>query len=141
MDWCPASLGMREAWRAYDEMARKLSLLVFIVAISGCAHRVMLDSDPPGATIKMDGKMVGVTPTELKVRWIPFKRTRVLLKLPQRRAVTLDLHKDVGLMRIGWEVLSFQWGKLLGQKARTHHRTHFVKHHGPAGTWTPDDVR
>jgi hypothetical protein len=101
----------------------------------------MLDSDPPGATIKMNDEMVGVTPTELKVRWVPFSENKVQLKLPRRRSVTLDLHKDVGMLRLAWEVLSFQWGKLLGKKPRAHHRAHFVKHHGPAGTWAPDEAQ
>ena len=122
-------------------MSRLLPGLIFLFALSGCAHRVMLDSDPPGATIKMDGEMVGVTPTELQVRWVPFRSNELQLKLPRRRSVTLDLHKDVGLMRLCWEVLSFRWGKLLGRVPRTHHRAHFVQNHGPAGTWTPEDVK
>jgi hypothetical protein len=115
--------------------------LLLSLCLSGCAHRVMLDSDPPGATIRIDGEMVGVTPTELKVRWVPFTDNKVQLHMPRRRIVTLDLHEDFGLGGFLWEVLTFQYGKLLGKTPRTHHRAHFVHKHGPAGTWTPQDVK
>jgi len=122
-------------------MTRALPLLVIGFGLAGCAHRVMLDSDPPGATVKIDGEMVGVTPTEIEVTWVPFTDNTVQLKMPKRRVVTLDLHDDFGVMCLTWEILTFQYGKLLGKEARTHHRTHLVRQHGPAGTWAPDEAR
>ena len=122
-------------------MRHLIPLLLICTGLWGCAHRVMLDSDPPGATVRMDGKMVGVTPTELQVRWVPFTDNEVQLKMPKRRAVTLDLHDDLGVGRLTWEFCTFQYGKLLGKKPRTHHRAHFVRKHGPAGTWSPDEVK
>jgi hypothetical protein len=122
-------------------MMRLLPPLLLSLCMSGCAHRVMLDSDPPGATIRIGDEMVGVTPTQLKVRWVPFTDNKVQLRMPKRRAVTLDLHEDFGPGGFLWEVLTFQYGKLLGKTPRTYHRAHFVHKHGPAGTWTPQDVK
>jgi len=111
------------------------------LVLGGCAHRVMLDSDPPGASVKVDGKMVGVTPTEISVQWAPFRHNEVQLKLPHRRTVVLDLQKDVGLLRLSWEVITFRWGRLSGKVPRTVHRMHFVRKHGPAGTWVPEEAK
>ena len=122
-------------------MTTNLIRLFFCVFLGGCAHRVMLESDPPGATIKMDGEMVGVTPTELQVTWVPFRDNQVQLKMPQRRSVTLDLHKDLSLLRLTGEIFTFRWGRLMGKVPRAHHRAHFVRHHGPSGTWAPEDAK
>lgn len=118
-----------------------INSVLLSLMLSGCAHRVMLDSDPPGATVKLEGKVVGVTPTELSVRWVPFQDNEVQVKLPHRRTVVLDLQKDVGLLRLSWEVVTFRWGKLSGKVPRTVHRAHFVRKHGPAGTWAPDEAK
>jgi hypothetical protein len=119
----------------------RIPALLLAVSLSGCAHRVMLDSDPRGASIKMNGELVGVTPTQVQVRWVPFKKQEVQLRVPKRRVVTIDLNDDFGVGRLGWELLTFQYGKLLGKTPRTHHRAHFVRKHGPVGTWTPDEVK
>jgi len=86
----------------------------------------------------VDGKMVGVTPTEVSVQWAPFRHNEVQLKLPHRRAVVLDLQKDVGLLCLSWEVITFRWGRLSSKVPRTVHRMHLVRKHGPAGTWGPE---
>ena len=122
-------------------MFKALSFAFLFLGLQGCAHRVMLDSDPPGATIKMNGEMVGVTPTELKVTWVPFTDNTIQLRMPKRRVVTMDLHDDFGVGRLTWEILTFQYGKLLGKKPRIHHRAHFVRKHGPSGTWSPEEAR
>ena len=107
---------------------------------SGCAHRIYLDSDPPGAAIIIDKKTVGVTPTEIKVTWAPFKYMPVSVRLPGRRMVTLNLQKDLGLIRLFGQVLTFRFGKLSGKVPRKYHRAQFVRHHGPTGTWLPEDA-
>ena len=109
--------------------------------MSGCAHRVLIESDPPGANIRVNHKVVGVTPAEIKVKWVPFKEIPVTVSSPGRRWVKIDLSKDLGLMRLGWQAMTLQTGKLSGKVPRTTHRALFVYKHGPVGTWNADDVR
>ncbi len=42
------------------------ALAVVVAAASGCAHAIRVESDPPGATVLVDGKRVGVTPLDLE---------------------------------------------------------------------------
>jgi len=107
----------------------------------GCAHRVRIESDPPGASIKVGQELVGVTPAEITVKWVPYKRIPVKIDIPGRRSVVLDLSKDLSLMGLAWQGLTLQTGKLAGTTPRSTHRAQFVRHHGPIGTWTPEDVK
>ena len=89
----------------------------------------------------MGQELLGVTPAEITVTWVPYKRIPVKLDMPGRRSVVLDLSKDLSLMGLAWQSVTLQTGKLTGQKARSTHRALFVRHHGPIGTWTPEDVQ
>jgi hypothetical protein len=118
-----------------------LRVFLALVLCVGCAHRVRIESDPPGASVKVGDKMVGVTPMELKVRWKPWGEIPVAVNLPGRRTVEIDLAEDLSLLKLSWQVASFQLGKVGGAVPRTVHRAQFVHHHGPAGTWVPDEVK
>jgi hypothetical protein len=109
--------------------------------LGGCAHRALIESDPPGASIRVGHKTVGVTPAEIKVKWVPFKSIPVTVHMPGRRQVELDLSSDLGLMRLGWQALTFQTGVLTGKVPRSTHRALFVRPHGFVGTWNADDVK
>ncbi len=122
-------------------MIRTLRILCLVTGLSACAHRVVIESDPPGANIRVDHRVVGVTPAEVTVKWVPFKKIPVTVSAPGRRWVKIDLAKDLGMMRLGWQVMTLQTGKLTGKVPRTTHRALFVHNHGPAGTWTSEDVR
>jgi hypothetical protein len=119
----------------------RLTVLALFFWGSGCAHRVMIDSDPPGATIRVGKKMMGVTPQEINVKWVPFQSTAVHLKSPGRRWVTIYVHKDVGPMRFFWQAMTLQVGKLSGKVPRAYHRAQFIKTHGPSGTWAPEEAK
>ncbi len=121
-------------------MSSIFHLLIVGLTVMGCAHRVVIESDPPGATIRVGHKMVGVTPAEVKVRWVPFKKTPVTLSIPGKRRVQLNLSKDLGPMRLGWQAMTLQTGKLSGKVPRVTHRALFVEQHGPVGTWNSEDV-
>ena len=107
----------------------------------GCAHRVRIESDPPGASIKVGQELLGVTPAEITVKWVPFKRIPVKVDIPGRRSVVLDLSKDLSLLSLTWQGVTLQTGKLAGTTPRSTHRAQFIRHHGPIGTWTPEDVK
>lgn len=115
--------------------------MLFLMLSVACAHRVRIESDPPGASIKVGQELVGVTPAEVTVKWVPFKRIPVKVDIPGRRSVVLDLSKDLSLLSLTWQGLTLQTGKLAGTTPRSTHRAQFVRHHGPIGTWTPDDVK
>ena len=72
---------------------------------------------------------------------IPEPFSPVTVSSPGRRWVKIDLSKDLGLMRLGWQAMTLQTGKLSGKVPRTTHRALFVYKHGPVGTWNADDVR
>jgi len=122
------------------KMTSIFRLLLVGLTLVGCAHRVVIESDPPGASIRVGHKTVGVTPAEVKVKWVPFKKIPVTLNIPGKRRVQLDLSKDLGPMRLGWQAMTFQTGKLSGKVPRATHRALFVQSHGPIGTWTSEDV-
>ena len=107
----------------------------------GCAHTVRIESDPPGASIKQGPVMVGVTPADVTVKWVPFRTLPITLDSPGRRTMVLDLSNDVSVWAVAWESLTLQTGKLSGRVPRATHRAQFVPHHGPMGTWSPEDVR
>ena len=115
--------------------------VLVVVGLIGCAHRVRIESDPPGASIKVGHELIGVTPAEVTVKWVPFKRIPVKIDMPGRRSVVLDLSKDLSLLSLTWQGMTLQTGKLAGNTPRVTHRAQFVRHHGPIGTWTPEDVK
>jgi len=122
-------------------LTRAILFVSGFVLLSGCAHRVLIESDPPGASVRIGQKMVGVTPTEVKVTWLPFKEIPVSVNLPGRRTIILDLQQDLNMATVGWQAATFQFGKISGNVSRGVHRAQFVRHHGPAGTWAPEEVR
>lgn len=115
--------------------------LLFLFTTLGCAHRVRIESDPPGASIKLGQELIGVTPAEVTVKWMPYKRIPVKIDVPGRRSIVIDLAKDLSLTSLAWQGLTLQTGKLSGTTPRSTHRALFVRHHGPIGTWTPEDVK
>lgn len=45
---------------------RLVPVLLLVAALSGCTERkIVIESDPPGATVFVDGKKVGVSPVEV----------------------------------------------------------------------------
>jgi hypothetical protein len=106
----------------------------------GCAHRVELTSEPPGAEISVRGRPVGASPVELRVWWVPLGHLPVHAELQGYRDLDLDLQGDLGPVRILGEILTFRVPRLLGLKPRSSHQVVLVREHGPVGTWTPSDA-
>ncbi len=94
---------------------RRMSLFRFLglvlLLFTGCAHRVKIESDPPGASIKMGQELLGVTPAEITVTWVPYKRIQSNLDMPARPSVVLKLSKDWSLMGLAWQSVTLQTGK------------------------------
>lgn len=122
-----------------------LGLLVLGLLLQGClVHRVRVESDPPGAVVKLDGKVRGVTPVEFTTVWVPPvtrtvpKAYRLRVTMPGHRPVTTSLRDDVRLWR--YIIHPFRVRMILGLEPRSVRRYVMVATHGPAGTWTPEEV-
>ncbi len=118
----------------------RVSLAVFVMALSGCAHRVAISSDPMGAQVHRGRKTVGATPTEVIVVSVPFSRPKVRLTMPGYRPMVVQLHKDKKPLHRLWDLLTFRFRRALALVPTSSHEVILIEVHGPAGTWTPDDV-
>ncbi|MCH2213208.1 MAG: PEGA domain-containing protein [Fuerstiella sp.] len=53
--------------------------VLLLMLLSGCVHRrVTIHSDPPGALAKVDGKVIGYTPTSFDYTWYGERRIQLL---------------------------------------------------------------
>jgi len=119
---------------------RAASILMAVALAPGCAHRVAIVSEPLGAQVRRDGELVGSTPSELVVWSMPFTRPTAKLTMPGYRPMEVALHKDRKPMRRFWEFLTLRWRKAFALSPTGLHEVLMVERHGPAGTWTPEDV-
>ncbi len=120
----------------------RLALLCLVTGLfCGCAHRVVVESDPAGATVRIGKRKLGVTPVEFVTVWVPFKKTEATLSIPGHRTMSARLDEDVGVLRIMGEMLTFRWGHLTGITPRRTHKILLMPKHGNSGTWTPEDAQ
>jgi hypothetical protein len=116
----------------------------------GClVHKVRVESEPAGARVELDGRFKGTTPTEFRVFYTP-PLTRdydLAVMLPSYRTVesTGDgllhpspLRREVRLWR--YVLHPFAFRKMLGLEPRSTFRYALVEDHGPAGTWTSEEI-
>lgn len=116
--------------------------LLAVVLLAGCAHKVAITTSPLGARVSYRGEPLGVAPTTVDARWAPFRDMTVEVSLPGYRTTTLDLQKDIGPVRIFFEVFRpWRWDRWWGKEIRSRHEVLMVREHRPVGTWTPEDVR
>ena len=122
------------------QLTRACRPWLLALALSGCAHRVAINSDPMGAQVHRGRRTVGATPTEIVVVSIPFSRPKVRLTMPGYRPMVVQLRKDKKPVRRVWELLTFRPRRALALVPNTSHEVIMIEVHGPAGTWTPEDV-
>lgn len=116
----------------------------------GClVHKVRVESEPAGARVELDGRFKGTTPTEFRVIYTP-PLTRdydLTVMLPSYRTVesTGDgllhpspLRREVRLWR--YALHPFALRKIVGLEPRSTFRYALVEDHGPAGTWTSEEL-
>jgi hypothetical protein len=100
--------------------------MALMLALVGCLYTVHLDSRPRPVVVELpDGRRV-TTPTEVQVRWRPFRRQTLTASAVGYRPRVLRMgelrsHRALGGRDIEVEVL-------------------LVPAHGPAGTWSAEDV-
>jgi hypothetical protein len=116
----------------------------------GClVHRVRVESEPAGARVELDGRFKGTTPTEFRVIYTP-PLTRdydIAVMLPSYRTVEATgdglfhpspLRREVRLWR--YALHPFQLRKIVGLEPRSTFRYALIEDHGPAGTWTSEEL-
>ncbi len=121
----------------------ELVLLFFLcpsLASVGCANRVLIRSEPMGAQVLDGMQRVGSTPYETKVRSLPFSRPELRLHMPGYRTTTIQLHRDRQPLKRFWEFLTLRWRRAFALVPNITHEVLLIEEHGPAGTWTPEDV-
>lgn len=117
----------------------RVLLLIALAGTAGCAYKVRLRSTPQPAEVTLpEGKTV-LTPSIVRLRWVPFGHQHVSVHAPGYRPLELDLRdREVRLGRILSQTIrhpSTLWGEVRGD-------VYFVliPEHGPVGTWDRDDV-
>jgi hypothetical protein len=113
-----------------------MSLLLLWTA---CAYKVELSSVPASVEVELPDGSVVTTPTVVRLRWVPFEHQRITAVTEGYRPLIVDLRRD----EIRWTRLAFGWirhpGVLWGEP-RGEVQVILVPDHGPAGTWTIEDI-
>jgi PEGA domain-containing protein/putative oligomerization/nucleic acid binding protein len=81
---------------------------VLVVLLAGCAEDALIRSSPAGAKVDINGRFVGITPTEIEVSRAEFERpVTYRIELDGYEPVAGELHKRVAPARIVGGVFSF----------------------------------
>jgi len=116
-------------------------LLVGTLALSvGCVHRATIRSVPSGAEVRVGKQVVGTTPVRLTRVVVPWVRIPVRVSMPGYRTFRFRLDRDIGPIRALGELLTLRVPRLLGLRDRRVHEIMLIRHHGAAGTWTPEEA-
>lgn len=111
-----------------------------MILASSCAHRITVVSEPVGADVVLRGRELGPTPVEVVLWTNPFVRPRATLSFPGYRRVRVDLSRNRRPLRRFRELLVLRWRRAFALVSVAEHEVLMVPNHGPAGTWTPEDV-
>lgn len=123
-------------------MARALATLLLSLSLSaGCAHRVDIHSEPPGATIKVGKRTIGPAPQQVRFLWWPGRAMRVKIEARDYRPLVIEAGNTVSTGRFILDFLSFRYKRILGLSPRTTINVLLVREHPGAGGWTPTDVK
>ena len=122
-------------------MIRYLVCSIVALQITGCLHRIRVESFPAGATVYYKDNEIGTTPVEKTVFWYPLANIPIEVQLANYRSVTVQAENQISLRKITGDLMFFRYKKMLGLEPRTVHNIHMIRMHGPAGTWTPEDAK
>lgn len=111
-----------------------------MLLLAGCTWRVHIESTPVPAQLDLPRDERAVTPTEVKLRYVPFGDQRITVTARGYRTIEANLRKD--------EIRSFRYigttvrgPRRFGEEgSRGSIRYLLVPEHGPVGTWTAGDV-
>ena len=112
-------------------MVRRALLTAALVA--GCAYKVRVETVPAGATVETPRGQRLTAPGQLKLSAVPFAQQRFKVSAAGYRTLEGDL-RWTGVQTVA------QPGTMIGIRRYKLIKIVLVPDHGPAGTWTPDDV-
>jgi len=125
--------------------------LALTLAVSGCAYKVHVESDPPGATLVLPPsakvtlpRRIGADrsvalPATVRLRWFPFQRHVALVSAPGYRPLEVSLGRHWA-RAVDWSDPVFWPRQSARIRADVVVSVRLVPEHGQAGTWTADSV-
>lgn len=123
-------------------MARPSLFLVLCLGLLGaCAHRVEVHTEPPGATIKVGRKVIGPAPQQVRFLYLPGRPMRVRVEKRGYRPLVFEASETVRLRSFIGDFLTFRYRRMVGLTPRATVKVLLIREHGPAGTWTAEDVK
>ena len=72
-----------------------IGLLVVLLAVSGCSTLVLIETDPPGAEVVLDGRYLGESPVERKLSNAVWEDYRVEIRMDGYRTTRARLDKEI----------------------------------------------
>jgi hypothetical protein len=102
-----------------------------------CAHQMKLETNPVGAEVWLDQKLLGVTPLTVRVPYRPLFLPAPELKVrlqPQYRDFTLQLRRETHGLSLLWQKTRHP-AIALGFRPAPVVEIQMVRRHGPIGTW------
>ena len=119
--------------------AARLLCWFALLGLMGCSYRVRLRSDPQPVEATLPSGRVVLTPSVVRLKWTPFGRQWVTFRAPGYRPLTIDLRRrEVRLLRMTGQAVRHP--KTLLGDVRGDVFVVLVPEHGPAGSWTSEDV-
>lgn len=112
-------------------------LLLLGLASAGCAHRVVVVTEPPGALIRWNGEILPAERPELKVG--PFGPRLLEVEEAGYRAYAGRLSGH-GPVRFVAQALGLRWLTMSGAVRDGEVRVTLLREHGGVGTWNPEDL-
>ncbi len=117
---------------------RALLAAAVLAGTTGCAYSATLQTNPVGASVFLDNEPAGIAPVPIKVRAFTGP-SLIRVELPGYRPYEVELKTERRL----WTRFKFGLvnpGVILGSTPPPVRTLVLVPEHGPAGTWTPEDV-
>lgn len=84
------------------------TLLLLCAALTGCATKCLVESEPQGAIISLDGKPVGTAPVQVKFSKSGFAQSYVVrAEAPgyETQSQVVSSHTDVWSRQIEWPTM------------------------------------
>ncbi len=89
-------------------MRRTLLLLAIPCLMGGCTTWTLIESEPAGAEIRVNGKVLGQTPATVPLRyWSAWKRQRLELTLPGREPHRVELDRRMYWGYLAGDIVGF----------------------------------